>query len=271
MQVIHQLPHPALTPYVHGYWEIRYEVKPGETHPLSFGCTGRTHWLIFLENMFQTSFDDGQPLTNYNSMFIGQMIRPFTHQLTTPVQAITIDFTPTGFYQLFAQPAHELAGLTVDTKLGVGPSTDSLVDQLRNEPSRAVRFGLLDVFFLRRLHDTSRSDNQIETAVKLLQQQPGCLQVRQLADLINCSERTLNRRFTQSVGLSPKEYARVQRFLQARLWMDTQPAHRWGDMLTRLGYYDQAHFINEFRYFAGKPPGVYFSDKHFSLDFMRER
>lgn len=271
MQIVQQLPHPALVPYVRCYWEIRCEVTAGNAQQLSFGCTGRTHWIIFLENRFQTRFDDGPPLTNYNSTVIGQMLRPFTHQLTATVGAITIDFTPTGFSHLFALPAHELAGQTFDTKLVCGSATDSLVDQLQNEPSRAGRFGLLNTFFLRRLHTLPRSDYQVEAAAERLRQEPGGLKIRQLAEWVNCAERTLNRRFTHSVGLSPKEYARVQRFLQARLWLDTQPAHRWGDMLAKLGYYDQAHFINEFRYFAGKAPLVYLSDNHFTLDFMRER
>ncbi len=46
---------------------------------------------------------------------------------------------------------------------------------------------------------------------------------------------------------------------------------RRGDLLSRLGYYDQSHLINEFRYFTGKSPLLYDIDNQPPLDFMRDR
>lgn len=270
MQSVCQIPNPALLPYVRCYWEVACAVEPGTERQLSFGCTGRLHWLIFLENRFQTTFDDGRPLTNYDSMLIGQMIRPFTHRLTTTVRAITIDFTPTGFYRLWGLPTDELTNRTTETERILGHDAETVVDQVRGEPERAARFARLDAFFLRRLAHSLPTDDRVETAVDLLHRQPGQWRVGEVARRLNCPERTLNRRFTEMVGLSPKEYARVQRFLQARSWLESQPAQRRGDLLSRLGYYDQSHFINEFRYFTGKSPLLYGADKQPLLDFMRE-
>lgn len=271
MQRVCQIPNPALSPYVRGYRDVQCVVEPGAIRQLSFGCTGRMHWVILLENRFQTTFNDGRPLANYDSMLIGQMIRPFTHQLTATVRAITIDFTPTGFYRLWGLPADELTGQTVNTELIFGIDAQTVVDQVRAEPDRADRFARLDAFFLRRLEHSLPGDERIETAVDLLGGQPGQWRVGEVAQRVNCPERTLNRRFTERVGLSPKEYARVQRFLQARSWLENQPTQRRNDLLSRLGYYDQSHFINEFRYFTGKSPLLYGADNQRLLDFMRDR
>jgi len=262
------LPHPALAPYVRCYWDLRLELPPGITQQVPFGCTGRTHWIIFLENRFETTLDTGGTLTNYDSMLVGQMMRPFTHHVMATTHVLTIDFTAMGFHRLWSVPAHALFEGTFETDAVLSMDTRSLVDQLRNAPSAAARVTALDAFFLRQLHRYIPSDPRIEAALGLIQQRPGHLQIRQLAQVLNCPERTLNRRFTEAVGLSPKYYARIQRFLQTRHWLEQQPAHHWPDLLTALGYYDQAHLINEFRYFTGKPPLVYGTDQ--LLDFMRE-
>lgn len=270
MYSVRQFPHPALRSYVHCYWEVRYELPPGATHHLPFGCTGRTHWIIILGDPFQTTIDAGGSFSNYDSMFVGQMIRPFTHHVTNTVHLLVVDFTPTGFYQLWSVPAQELVEQTVATEHIRGAATHSITDQLRKASSSADRLALLDKFLVRRLMYTTSTDSRIEAAVDLLQQQPGPIQIRQLAQWLNYPERTLNRRFTQTVGLSPKTYARVQRFLKTRYWLTHKPSHQWNDWLTLAGYFDQAHLINEFRYFTGKPPLLYTLDNQSTLDFLRE-
>lgn len=123
--------------------------------------------------------------------------------------------------------------------------------------NQAGRFELLNTFFKQRLCIGLHPDKLINAAVNLIQQQPGKIRIRQLARQLNCTERTLNRRFTKAVGLSPKEYARVQRFLLARRWLEHYPYGSWTDLVNKLGFFDQAHFIHEFHHFAGLPPLAY--------------
>jgi AraC-like DNA-binding protein len=69
--------------------------------------------------------------------------------------------------------------------------------------------------------------------------------VAQIARTLDVNERTLRRAFTDRIGLSPKRYARI-----ARLQHVLAHAHRgveWARLAARLGYFDQAHMVNDFR------------------------
>lgn len=80
-----------------------------------------------------------------------------------------------------------------------------------------------------------------------------------LAELLaanELSERSLERSFRQYLGLSPKEYLRHLRFL--KLIQINPELNRSGTDLTyELGYFDQSHFIREFKHFTGMTPGAY--------------
>jgi AraC-like DNA-binding protein len=73
-----------------------------------------------------------------------------------------------------------------------------------------------------------------------------------VADALGWSTRTLSRRFGRSVGLSPKAYARIQRFRRAVEHLDG-PADLTGLALAH-GYADHAHFTHDFRALAGMTP-----------------
>ncbi|HEY9559732.1 MAG TPA: helix-turn-helix domain-containing protein, partial [Anseongella sp.] len=63
--------------------------------------------------------------------------------------------------------------------------------------------------------------------------------------------------FLAQVGLSPKRYARICRFNMVRELFDKDPSRNWQEVAFSLGYYDQSHFIREFKEFSGKTPHEY--------------
>ena len=68
------------------------------------------------------------------------------------------------------------------------------------------------------------------------------------------SSRWLERHFQTAVGVSPKRLARLVRFRRVLAALDANPADGGVAVALDHGYYDQAHFIAEFRAFAGDAP-----------------
>jgi transcriptional regulator GlxA family with amidase domain len=79
--------------------------------------------------------------------------------------------------------------------------------------------------------------------------------VDELAADIGVSCRHLTRQFQRAVGLSPKEFGRVARFLHALQLLTTRNGQLLTDVALESGYFDQAHFNHEFRELAGMSPG----------------
>ena len=90
--------------------------------------------------------------------------------------------------------------------------------------------------------------------------------IARLSEMVSMSRRTLERRFLDSVGISPKRFARVIRFKATlkHLKQDRSAIKRQGYL--DFGYYDQNHFIKDFRHFMGGTPSNYFTRRFHSDD-----
>jgi transcriptional regulator GlxA family with amidase domain len=81
--------------------------------------------------------------------------------------------------------------------------------------------------------------------------------VGEVADQLGLLPRTLRRRFTAQVGLTPKRFARIQRLKRVARDLDGQAEADWATVAFRHGYADQPHLAGEFRELAGVTPTGY--------------
>jgi AraC-like DNA-binding protein len=83
----------------------------------------------------------------------------------------------------------------------------------------------------------------------------------ELADQIGISSRRFIQLFSNEVGLTPKLFTRVRRFQQVLQNIQTGAELSWVDMAASCGYFDQAHFIHDFKEFSGINPSTYLAQK----------
>ncbi|MGB0034939.1 MAG: helix-turn-helix domain-containing protein [Candidatus Acidiferrales bacterium] len=94
----------------------------------------------------------------------------------------------------------------------------------------------------------------IEKSVAWLVQSRGQVPVEELADAASLSPRQFRRVCFERAGLTPKHLARILRFHNAAMHAVAPRRNDWAQLALDCGYYDQAHFINEFREFTGVAP-----------------
>lgn len=85
--------------------------------------------------------------------------------------------------------------------------------------------------------------------------------VRQLADRLGTSARTLERAFATHVGLAPRTLLRIVRIQRALLLARAHRALRWSSIAVRAGYYDQSHFVRDFKELVGRLPSEFRPDQ----------
>jgi len=78
--------------------------------------------------------------------------------------------------------------------------------------------------------------------------------VAEVADLVGLSHRRLIEIFTGHVGVTPKVFARLQRFQRAVVIVQQARSVDWAELAIGCGYYDQSHMIRDFSEFAGLSP-----------------
>jgi AraC-like DNA-binding protein len=133
-------------------------------------------------------------------------------------------------------------------------SAGDLPAQLLEATNEQERIALLTSFLLARFKQAKTRDTLVEESLRFIHTNSGSIQVKDLLEYLHLSERQFERRFTQTVGLSPHVYIRVKRFNEAIRLIKTRQFERLTDVAYALNFYDQSHFIRDIKAFSGMTP-----------------
>lgn len=89
------------------------------------------------------------------------------------------------------------------------------------------------------------------------------------AEKLGLSYRTLNRYFNNKLGISPKDYLKLIRFDNTCKHIAVNPYFAWSNLINEVGYYDQAHFIKEFKHMMGMTPSKWYKNGHAGIYINR--
>lgn len=159
-------------------------------------------------------------------------------------------------HSLLGMPASELANQFVDAECIWGTWTPALVDRVVQERTTELRVArLLELLHMR---IASAADVLAEQIFALAVSRHGSGSVRELADEAGYSERQLRRIFLDHVGVGPKQFGRMLRAIKALRGLATTAPISWSSYAMAHGYYDQAHFIADFKEVVGQTPQRFF-------------
>jgi AraC-like DNA-binding protein len=97
----------------------------------------------------------------------------------------------------------------------------------------------------------------VEFAVSKILHSPHQTTIHQLSSKVGYSQKHLIKIFREHVGLTPKAFLKVIRFQKAIAEIEKNRKANWAAVAYECGYYDQAHFINDFKNFSGFTPNQY--------------
>jgi AraC-like DNA-binding protein len=98
---------------------------------------------------------------------------------------------------------------------------------------------------------------EVQEITKEIARDPSLVNVAQVSRVCGMNLRALQRLFRNYVGVSPKWMIRRYRLQEAAARIEAGAVENWADLAQRLGYFDQGHFIREFRRMVGQPPAEY--------------
>jgi AraC-like DNA-binding protein len=131
-------------------------------------------------------------------------------------------------------------------------------DQLIEAENVRKRVDILTDFLLAQQNLERERDVLVEDVLQTIHDEVGTITKRNLLERFRISERQLDRRFTQTVGVSIQTYIRIRRFNEAIRLMKTGRYERLIDIAYALNFYDQSHFIRDLKEFTGiKPKSIY--------------
>jgi AraC-like DNA-binding protein len=182
----------------------------------------------------------------------GLQERARTYSYLGATGSVLVRFTPQGVARLGVSAA-ELASRSVPLdELLPRPRAREVTERVAAAPDDRSRVAVVEGF-LQEL--PFARDPLVTRALDRLGDPNGSPPVAAIAAELALSERQLERRFLLRVGVTPKRFARLARFHRAVSLMDAVPG--LATVAQHAGYYDQPHFVREFRAFAGTSPAAW--------------
>jgi AraC-like DNA-binding protein len=248
------LPSPALLSYVKHYIfseqdeEQEYKVLPGTALVMGFQYRGSLAKI----NAAGTDALATSGITGLNDTFS-------VFKNSKGIGTLLVFFTETGASHFFKVPLNELFSESLSLDTFVPASLIVLVEeQLAEALTDAQRIAIIERFLLSQLQH-SDPDTLISEAVRLIMSANGTLRISELSQKLYISQSPLEKRFRKTVGATPKKFSSIIRLHSAINNYANDKS------LTELGYasgyFDQAHFIKDFKQFTGETPEKFFTTK----------
>jgi AraC-like DNA-binding protein len=250
-------PRPELAGFVEyfGYWQP----ETGEPHRSRALPRGAATVIIDVSGRQRVDFyaADGHTRLKVPPAFIaGAGTASYVTSIDASQAVVTIHFRPAGALPFLGVPLGELENSCVGLDGLWGRHGASLHERLIATPSPADRVALLEAFLLQRLESHDQDPHRgVRTVLSAIAHDPS-MRISEAQTMTGLSPRRLAAAFRAEVGLAPKSYQRVRRLQAALSMLDAGAAHG-ATIAADLGYFDQAHFVREFRSFTAMSPTQY--------------
>ncbi len=256
MQTRLYLPTIALQPYIQGYMYSSVG-NSGSKQKLELDLFPVGHGMLAFildEEHFLFNPDSNR---NYNVRFnfTGQLDR-YIHLNTSSASIVYAAFKPYGAFRLLGIPQHLLTNECTSINDLLGNFADEVFSKMEahnHEPLTVIR--ILETWLLQQLQRNERANtDRIAYVCNEIIAHNGSLAIKKLYDLSCMSKSSLEQHFKEQVGLSPKMFSRVIRFNCVNKFLKDTATKDWQELVERYGYFDQPHFIHEFKHFFGYSP-----------------
>lgn len=201
-------------------------------------------------------------------LLAGQITKFFLLENTGKTGVFGIKFKPAAIHQLFGISMEEYNDKVIDLNDTIKPDLKTVKQILVNNTTHENRIFQLNFFFETLIKTKQLKPGLIESAIDLINKRKGMITVSELSKASFIGERQFLNQFKQQVGLSPKLYSRIIR-LNYIFQLVNEKKEKWSTLAYEAAYFDQAHFIRDFKKFTGDNPRQYaFDEKNFANFFL---
>ncbi|MFY0598248.1 MAG: AraC family transcriptional regulator [Cyclobacteriaceae bacterium] len=261
-------PHPDLASLIKCYWtlEVPAEIDAPKQRIVPDGCI---ELAFILGDDIKRYTSDTDFVIQPRAMVIGQITKPYFIQPTGYVNSFAVRFYPYGIANFIKTPIQDLANKeTPISSLFEGKMAEELEQKIIQADTTEKRIEIVEDFFLNKLKDTSTIDHIVKSTIDTLYLTKGSMPISSILKDQLSVRRNFERKFSKQIGISPKQLGKVIR-LQAALKMILNGE---SESLTKIAYeseyYDQAHFIKDFKEFTGANPKDYLNDDKMMLSSL---
>lgn len=261
-------PHPDLEALVKCYWTLEVPVDSDAQRQriIPDGCIEMA-FILGDDIKRYTSGDDF--IIQPRAMVLGQTLEPFYIEPMGFVNTFAIRFYPYGFANFVTTPIHNLANTETPIALLFGEQPSKELEQrIVSAAGTKQRVEIIETFLLNTLNSQTTIDNIVKTTIDALLSTNGNTPINSILKDDPSKRRQLERKFLKQIGISPKQLGKVIRLQSALQMMLNEQPESLTSIAYESEYYDQAHFIRDFKEFTGTTPQDFLANDQMALSSL---
>jgi len=258
MKYLEFKPIAPLAKYIQQIWILESEFEEDYYPKERIMPDGIVEIVFHYQDPFITYSQSGEGYRQPKGFAISQMSKFIEIESKGRIGFISVRFFPWGAYHFFKTPIKSFLDGTINLTEIWPEHYQQIIEELGNAQSSEERLNILQQFLLNRLQENIKDDPLLDDAVKLIRSSKGQLSIEELCGKTGFSKKQLERKFLTTVGTTPKIFSRISRFLNICQNLDDSSNKTLSQLTYECGYFDQAHFIKEFKQFSGFTPKEFF-------------
>ncbi len=261
-------PPPDLAALISCYWtlEVPAEKDAQRQRIIPDGCI---EMAFILGDDIKRYTENDKFLLQPRAMVLGQTIEPFFIEPTGYVNTFAVRFYPYGFANFVNIPIKNLANKETPIAVLFGEKLAHELEQKIIQASNSKqRINIIDTFLRKQLNNQTTIDHIVKRTIDALLATKGNAPINTILKEDLSKRRQLERNFVKQIGISPKQLGKVIRLQSALKLL----LHKKNGNLTSIAYqseyYDQAHFIKDFKEFTGINPRDFLGNENMTLSSL---
>ncbi len=236
--------------YIDSYYVLEFSSLPQGSNPFYVPPLGFPA-MLFCYNNCQNFFN--LPYIKSRSIIVGQIARHFAVMPVEGTKVLGMNFKPYGFYNLFGLSLKGLKNSAIETDVFFGNDNVALIEDLLNNQeaiSEAITF--MEKLVLSRQKEV-KANAFFDGIVDQMLKHHGLIDIESLIKN-KLSLRSLQRYFSEVIGINPKTFCQILRHKFIMDLMYKNPDLNWNELILEGFYYDYSHFKSDFIKFSGVKP-----------------
>ena len=261
-------PSEPLRPFVELYSEGHFNINDSGRWSSQMIPNGYLELIFHLNNPHCELPSDNQWSQSPDYMIVGLFTQSHEIQFRSIVKVFSIRLKPEALYSLFKIPASIFSNCYEDITMVLGSEFRDFAHRIREEKDIQAMIVRAESYLLKKMVDNKIDTGYINTAAELIRTTTS-ISIKDIADRVCISQRQLEREFKDKVGIGPKHYLRITRINEVLNLLRNGQEFDLTNVAYQCGYFDQAHFIKDFKKIIGVNPGIFIKEKEQTIEKPR--
>lgn len=203
-----------------------------------------------------------------NVWFSGFRTKPITIPSGKDSELLIVQFKKGKAFPFLSEPMHNITNCVVDAELVIKAEVLNIREDLINAETPNKKFNVLENNLLNFYQNKLYESQFVDFAVSNILKSPANNTIKEIASIAGYSQKHIINLFKKHVGVTPKEFLKVIRFQTAIQQIEKHNQVIWSTIAYDCGFYDQSHFIADFKIFSGFTPTEYMQQRGENINYI---